>query len=68
MNHRGVSLAELVERVRGTGARVELAEPESFEGDFPVNGYDGVIGSGGYLRSTARRDTLEKYSSFFERL
>ena len=68
LNHRGVSLTYLVELVRDLGASVDLVEPEAIAGPLPVSGYDGVIASGGYLRSETRQDTLRRYSTFFEEL
>lgn len=68
LNHRGVSLAALVELVRSFGVEVDLIEPEMIVGPFPVKGYDGVVASGGYLRSATHRETLQRYSTFFEEL
>ena len=68
LNHRGVSLAALVGLVRSLGVEIDLVEPETIVGPFPVKGYDGVIASGGYLRSATHRDTLQRYSTFFEEL
>jgi len=68
LNHRGVSLDALVELVRSLGAEIDLVEPETITGPLPVRGYDGFIASGGYLRSATHRDTLRRYSTFFEEL
>jgi GMP synthase-like glutamine amidotransferase len=66
LNHRGVSVVPLVELVRSFGADVDAVEPEAFSGPLPTSGYDGVIASGGYLKSSGRRETLRRYSAFFE--
>ncbi len=68
LNNRGISLDALEEQLRGLGARVDLVEPESTDGPLPVSGYDGVVASGGYLKSDVRSDTLRKYSAFFDGL
>jgi GMP synthase-like glutamine amidotransferase len=68
LNHRGISLTALVGLVRSLGVEIDLIEPERIVGPLPVRGYDGVIASGGYLRSTTHRDTLRRYSTFFEEL
>ncbi len=68
LNHRGVSVMPLIELVRSFGAEVVAIEPESFEGHLPTSGYDGVIASGGYLKSSSRQATLRKYSAFFDDL
>lgn len=57
----------LVELIRKTGVSVELLEPESVDGPIPTS-YDGFIASGGYLRADSRRETLDRYSAFFEEL
>lgn len=68
LNHRGVSLDALVGLVGSLGVGVDLIEPEAIAGPLPVRGYDGVIASGGFLKSTTRQETLGRYSVFFEEL
>jgi len=68
MNHRGVSVPALVEQLRRLGTDVNLVEPESFHWRTGASGFDGVIASGGYLRSKTHRETLNAYSSFLEEL
>ncbi len=68
LNHRGLSVDELVGLVGGLGAEFDLVEPESIAGPLPVSGYDGVIASGGYLRAAQRQETLRRYSAFFQGL
>jgi GMP synthase-like glutamine amidotransferase len=67
LNHRGVSLSALVERIEEVGVGVEVLEPESIDGPIPTS-YDGFIASGGYLRGDSHRETLRRYSDFFEEL
>jgi len=68
LNHRGVSVQPLVELVRSLDADVETVEPEAIAGPLPASGYDGIIASGGYLKSSSRQDTLQRYSAFFGEL
>jgi GMP synthase-like glutamine amidotransferase len=68
LNHRGVSIDALVGLLTSLGAEVDLIEPESIHGPLPIRGYDGVVASGGYLRSATRQETLRRYSAFFEEL
>jgi GMP synthase-like glutamine amidotransferase len=68
LNHRGVSLASLVNLLGAFGAKIDLVEPETIAGPLPVRGYDGVVASGGYLKGATHRETLRRYSMFFEQL
>jgi GMP synthase-like glutamine amidotransferase len=68
LNHHGLSIEALVGLLASLGADVDLIEPESIMGKLPVREYDGVVASGGYLKSATRQETLRRYSSFFEEL
>src|SRR5271157_4220955 len=68
LGHRGISVDSLVNLVRSLGASVDLVEPESIAGPITVTGFDEFIASGGYLRSATHRETLRRYSIFFEEL
>lgn len=68
LNHRGVSVDSLVGLVRSQGAKVDVIEPEVLAGPLPVSGYDGFMASGGYLKSSNYRESLQKYSGFFSDL
>ncbi|MDA4131766.1 MAG: hypothetical protein OK454_01395 [Thaumarchaeota archaeon] len=67
LNHHGLSVPSLIERVRETGASFKVIEPRDVNRSSAV-GFDGVIASGGYLRAETYRKDLEAYSRLLDEI
>jgi GMP synthase (glutamine-hydrolysing) len=67
LDHHGASVPALVQSIKEAGCGLDVVQPEKVTRSSAA-GYDGVIASGGYLRSESHGKVLQAYSGLLEDL
>jgi len=67
LNHHGASVPALIKTLNETGATLKIIEASEVRPSSAA-GFDGVVASGGYLRSEAYREELGVYSQMLDDL